>query len=171
MTAWIGLTVNWAGRSAAESLERLRRFIATRSPVPSREARPTKVAIASHPVSSPTAFRCLMITEPTTIPGKNPKQPHFQSFSKQDPHLLIAHLADDCGCEERPQRRHVRNGSFCPQTPKTCPHKKLFGQIIVRHICAVGDPSNPSPSSGSRKFLAMTPSSSSGSTTGKSSKK
>lgn len=54
---------------------------------------------------------------------------------------------------------------------KPPPHKKLFGQIIVRHICAVGDPSNPSPSSGSRKFLAMTPSSSSGSTTGKSSKK
>ena len=31
------------------------------------------------------------------------------------------------------------------------PYRKLFGQIIVRHMCATGDPSKPSPSAGCRK--------------------
>ncbi len=44
-------------------------------------------------------------------------------------------------------------------------HRKLFGQIIVRHMCATGEPSNPSPSAGCRKFRPTTSSNSSKSTT------
>src|SRR5690606_25724475 len=33
--------------------------------------------------------------------------------------------------------------------------RKLFGQIIVRHMCATGELSNPRPSSGSRKWRPM----------------
>jgi integron integrase len=34
-------------------------------------------------------------------------------------------------------------------------YKKLFGQIMVRHMCATGELSNPKPSSGSRKCRPM----------------
>ena len=41
--------------------------------------------------------------------------------------------------------------------PRACAgHRKLFGQIIVRHMCATPEPSNPSPSSGCRKFRPTT---------------
>jgi hypothetical protein len=33
--------------------------------------------------------------------------------------------------------------------------RKLFGQIMVRHMCAVGEPSKPNPSSGSLKWRPM----------------
>ena len=42
--------------------------------------------------------------------------------------------------------------------------RKLFGQIIVRHMCATGEPSKPSPSPGCRKFRPTTSSNSSKST-------
>src|SRR6185437_15789082 len=44
-------------------------------------------------------------------------------------------------------------------------HRKLLGQIIVRHMCATGDPSNPRPSFGCRKFRPTTSSNSSNETT------
>ncbi len=44
-------------------------------------------------------------------------------------------------------------------------HRKLFGQIIVRHMCATGEPSKPSPSAGCLKFRPTTSSNSSNSTT------
>jgi Domain of unknown function (DUF4440) len=43
-------------------------------------------------------------------------------------------------------------------------HRKLFGQIIVRHIWATGEPSKPSPSLGWRKFRPTRSSNSSKST-------
>jgi len=43
--------------------------------------------------------------------------------------------------------------------------RKLFGQIIVRHMWATGEPSKPSPSAGCRKFRPTTSSNSSKSTT------
>jgi hypothetical protein len=51
------------------------------------------------------------------------------------------------------------------QSPSTVPHRKLLGQIIVRHMCAEGDPSNPRPSLGWRKLRPTTSSNSSKSTT------
>lgn len=42
--------------------------------------------------------------------------------------------------------------------------RKLFGQIMVRHMCATGDPSNPSPSEGCRKLRPTTSSNSSNAT-------
>lgn len=34
--------------------------------------------------------------------------------------------------------------------------RKLLGQIMVRHMCATGEPSNPRPSAGCRKFRPTT---------------
>src|SRR6185369_3941077 len=43
-------------------------------------------------------------------------------------------------------------------------YRKLCGQIIVRHMCATGDPSKPSPSFGCLKFRPITSSNSPSST-------
>jgi Amidase len=49
-------------------------------------------------------------------------------------------------------------------------HRKLLGQIIVRHMCATGEPSNPSPSAGWAKLRPITSSNSLKSTTASGSK-
>ena len=46
----------------------------------------------------------------------------------------------------------VRPGSFSATSAFTGTYRKLFGQIIVRHMCATGDPSKPNPSVGCSKF-------------------
>jgi hypothetical protein len=64
--------------------------------------------------------------------------------------------------------RTRRCGTLRTQTGRTQTgrtHRKLFGQIIVRHMCATGEPSKPSPSAGWRKCLPTTSSNSSKVTT------
>jgi Pentapeptide repeats (8 copies) len=78
------------------------------------------------------------------------------------------------------QRRTVAGGGDRPEPGRSHPggawvavdgaglgaaQRKLFGQIIVRHMCATGEPSKPSPSAGCRKFRPTTSSNSSKSTT------
>jgi len=74
---------------------------------------------------------------------------------------------------EEPGRRYPSRGpGYSPSQPgglragRTVPgHRKLLGQIIVRHMCATGEPSNPSPSAGCRKFRPTTSSNSPNATT------
>ena len=41
------------------------------------------------------------------------------------------------------------------QGKRLLPHKKLFGQMMLRHMCATGEPSKPNPSFGWRKLRPM----------------
>lgn len=60
---------------------------------------------------------------------------------------------------QRTPRWRANRGGCSP--PGEHAHRKLFGQIIVRHMCATGELSNPSPSLGCRKFRPTTSSNSS----------
>ena len=51
--------------------------------------------------------------------------------------------------EAASRARLCRNTSALTESRQT--YRKLLGQIIVRHMCATGDPSKPSPSAGWRK--------------------
>jgi 8-oxo-dGTP pyrophosphatase MutT (NUDIX family) len=95
----------------------------------------------------------------------------------RDGALLVSEEANPSGeLFHRPLGGHVEFGEHATDTvhrefgeeigeaPRNAgghAHRKLFGQIIVRHMCATGEPSNPSPSSGWRKFRPTTSSNSS----------
>jgi hypothetical protein len=77
----------------------------------------------------------------------------------RDGALLVSEEANPSGeLFHRPLGGHVE---FREYDAGGDAHRKLFGQIIVRHMCATGEPSNPSPSSGWRKFRPTTSSNSS----------
>ena len=59
------------------------------------------------------------------------------------------------------RQRGQASGSVCAFDLPPSPHKKLFGQIMVRHICATGLWSKPSPSPGWLNSAAMMSSNSS----------
>ena len=62
-------------------------------------------------------------------------------------------------CSRLRRRHRPDDGRLRRHRPLTnlfSPQSELFGQIMVRHMCATGEPSKPSPSSGSRKCRPMT---------------